>query len=339
MTYKDAGVDIEKAEGALDSLKDKIRSTYTKGVLDSHGSFCGFFSLEGMGVGKGLLVSSTDGVGTKCQVASMVGIFNTIGKDIVNHCVNDILSHGGEPLFFLDYYGSGRLDPSVMEQVVSGVVEACRENGVALIGGETAEMPGTYKDEEFDLVGTIVGIVRTGKPITGEGIRPGDRLVALGSSGLHTNGYSLARKVLFGSFDPNDRFEGSEETIAEALLKVHRSYKRVVLPLLEGFDVRGIAHITGGGLVGNVPRILPEGLKAVVDTSAVPRPPIFDFIVGQGGIEREEAYRVFNMGFGMVLVLPEDQVREASAFVLSKGERMYECGEIREGVKRVELLF
>ena len=339
LTYKDAGVDIDKAARALGEMKEKILSTFIPGVAHEHGSFGGIFDLKAAGMGQGILVASTDGVGTKIRVAQRMRQYQTVGRDLTNHCANDILVQGAKPLFFLDYIAMGILEPLVLQGIVEGLVQGCRSNGMALLGGETAEMPGLYQRGDFDLVGTIVGVVPGGKVITGKEIRPGDRILALPSSGLHTNGYSLAQKVLFGvaRLRPEDSARGLKGTVGDALLAVHRSYIHAVLPLLGKFHVHGMAHITGGGIPDNLPRILPEGCRAKIDTKALPRPPIFDLILETGGISWEEAYRVFNMGFGFLLVLPPEEVKPVSKDLKKRGEEVYTCGEIVEGAKGVDL--
>ncbi len=341
LTYKDAGVDIDKAARALEEMKEKVRSTFIPGVAHEQGSFGGIFDLEQAGLGKGVLVASTDGVGTKVRLAQKMRRYDTVGRDLANHCVNDILVQGARPLFFLDYIAMGNLEAHVLQGLLEGLVQGCRSNGMALLGGETAEMPGLYQKGDFDLVGTIVGIVPGGKVITGREIRPGDRILGLPSSGLHTNGYSLAQKVLFGvgRLRPEDSARGLGRSVGEALLAVHRSYLHAVLPLLDKFSIHGMAHITGGGIPDNLPRILPAGCRARIDTTKAPRPAIFDLIVEMGGIRREEAYRVFNMGFGFLLVLPPEEEKAVLKDLKKRGEEAFPCGEILEGEKGVELSF
>ncbi len=341
LTYRDAGVDIDKAARALGAMKEKILSTFIPGVAHEQGSFGGIFDLEKAGLGKGVLVASTDGVGTKVRVAQRMGRYDTVGRDLANHCVNDILVQGARPLFFLDYIAMGNLEPPVLQGLLEGLVQGCRSNGMALLGGETAEMPGLYQRGDFDLVGTILGIVPAGKVVTGKEIRPGDRILGLPSSGLHTNGYSLAQKVLFGvgRLRPEDSARGLKGTVGDALLAVHRSYLAAVLPLLDKFHVHGMAHITGGGIPDNLPRILPGGCRARIEAGKMPRPPIFDLIVDLGGISREEAYRVFNMGFGFLLVVPPKEVDPLVKDLKERGEEVYLCGEIMEGEKGVDLSF
>jgi len=302
--YKEAGVDIDLAKDLLSGMKEKISMAKRPEVLAPIGGFGGLFELDLSKYEKPVLVSSVDGVGTKLAVAMMMEKFDTVGRDIVNHCVNDIIVQGAEPLYFLDYIGIGKLRSPLYEHVLSGIAEACVETGCALLGGETAEMPGMYGDD-FDLVGAITGVVEKDRIITGESIRPGHAAVALASNGLHTIGYSLARRILFdkAGFDVRDEPpELGGESVGEALLKPHTCYWNIVRETLSaGIAVDGIAHITGGGLIDNIPRILPKDVDAALDTEALPTPPIISLIVELGKVSREEAHRVFNMGFGMVL--------------------------------------
>jgi phosphoribosylformylglycinamidine cyclo-ligase len=302
-SYRDAGVDIDAGNETVRRIKGIARSTFTADVLSEIGSFGGLFALDRDRCREPVLVSSADGVGTKLKVAFMTGRHDTVGADLVNHCVNDILVQGAVPLFFLDYLATGRLSPDVAEQVVAGVARACRENGCALIGGETAEMPGFYADGEYDIAGFIVGIVEKAKLVDGRTIVPGDLLIGLPSAGLHTNGYSLARRVLFevAGFTPDTIVPELGVSVGDALLAPHRSYLSVVRPLLERALVKGMAHVTGGGLSENVPRMLPEGCAAEIDLRAWPIPPIFRMIEQRGGIARGEMFRAFNMGVGLVV--------------------------------------
>ena len=340
MTYREAGVDIDKAGEVLARARSAIRSTFTPGVGHEEGSFGGIFSLDRAGVGRGTLVASTDGVGTKVLLAKRMGIHDTVGQDLVNHCIDDILVLGARPLFFLDYLATGRIEPPLLTGLIAGLVRACRENGLALLGGETAEMPGIYREGDFDLAGTIVGIVPPEGLVTGKEIAPGDRLLALPSTGLHTNGYSLARKILFEKADlgPDHHPQGWKQSVGEALLAVHRSYLEPVGPLLEAFPIKGMAHITGGGLPDNLPRILPAGCRARIETGTVPVPPICEFLVRLGRVSRKESYRVFNMGFGFLLVVAPDQLEPVADHLQERGEEVYPCGEIIAGERGVELL-
>jgi len=304
MEYKAAGVDIDAGNETVIRIRRLARGTFTPGVLSEIGSFGGLFHLDRARFEDPVLVSSADGVGTKLKVAFMTGRHDTVGADLVNHCVNDILVQGAEPLFFLDYLATGRLSPSVAEQVVTGVARACKENGCALIGGETAEMPGFYADGEYDIAGFIVGAVDKAKVIDGRAVVPGDVLIGLPSAGLHTNGYSLARRVFFemAGWTPETFVAELDTTVGDALLAPHRSYLPLVRPLLERGCVKGLAHITGGGLTENVPRTLPEGCGVQIDLDTWSIPPIFRLLQQHGVIDRQEMFRAFNMGVGLVIV-------------------------------------
>jgi phosphoribosylformylglycinamidine cyclo-ligase len=316
MDYRQSGVDIDAGNETVRRIRSLARATFTPGVLSDIGSFGGLFRLDRDRYREPVLVSSADGVGTKLKIAFMTGRHDTVGADLVNHCVNDILVQGAEPLFFLDYLATGRLSPAVAEAVVAGVARACRENGCALIGGETAEMPGFYADGEYDIAGFIVGIVERERIVDGRSIAPGDVLIGLPSAGLHTNGYSLARRILFDVCGLRADSELPElgTTIGDALLAPHRSYLPVIQPLLAAGVVKGMAHITGGGITENLPRVLPEGCAAVVDTGAWVVPPIFRLLQERGHIATDEMFRAFNMGIGMILVCAaerRDQVLHA----------------------------
>ncbi len=335
--YAAAGVDIDTKMNALKRAKRGIEATFTAGVVGRLGSFGGLFRSPGRDT---LLVASADGVGTKLKVAAMTGRHDTVGQDIVNHCVNDILVQGAEPLFFLDYIGASKLDGAVLAAIIRGLCKACRENGCALLGGETAEMPGLYPPGEYDLVGTIVGAVPKTEVITGSGIRVGDVLIGLPSSGLHTNGYSLARKVVFeqAGLKLTDRIPGTRKTVADALLAVHRSYLKPIRALRKKVAVRGLAHITGGGFPDNVPRVLPKGLTAHIDRSAWMPPPLFAFLQEAGGVDRDEMYRVFNMGIGMIVIVRGRDILPAIAALRAAGEKPVPIGNIQRGPERVRLL-
>jgi phosphoribosylformylglycinamidine cyclo-ligase len=323
MDYRQAGVDIDAGNETVRRIKALARSTFTPGVLSEIGSFGGLFRLDRDRLAEPVLVSSADGVGTKLKIAFMTGRHDTIGADLVNHCVNDILVQGASPLFFLDYLATGRLEPDVAEQVIAGVARGCRENGCALIGGETAEMPGFYADGEYDIAGFIVGIVDRRKILDGRSIVPGDVLIGLPSSGLHTNGYSLARRIVFdvAQWKPDTYVPDLEAAIGDALLAPHRSYLTAVRPLLERDWLRGLAHITGGGITENLPRILPDGCAADIDRRAWTMPPIFRILQQHGRIADDEMYRAFNMGIGLIAVCAPRDADRVVAALADAGEK------------------
>lgn len=322
MDYRQSGVDIDAGNETVRRIKSLARGTFTLGVLSDIGSFGGLFALDPQQFREPVLVSSADGVGTKLKVAFMTGRHATIGADLVNHCVNDILVQGAAPLFFLDYLAAGRLSPDVAEQVIAGVARACGENGCALIGGETAEMPGFYADGEYDIAGFIVGAVERSSIIDGRGVVPGDVLIGLRSSGLHTNGYSLARRVLFdvAGLSPSTHQVELGTSVGEALLATHRSYLRPVRPLIAATLVKGMAHITGGGITDNLPRVLPQGCGAVVDRRTWTVPPLFQLIQQLGRVEDAEMLRAFNMGIGLILVCAERDTHAALNGLAAAGE-------------------
>ena len=304
MDYRQSGVDIDAGNEVVRRIRSLAKRTFTPGVLSEIGSFGGLFSLASAGLQDPVLVASADGVGTKLRVAFMTGIHDTIGRDLVNHCVNDILVQGAVPLFFLDYLATGRLDPDVAVQIVEGLAAACRENGCALLGGETAEMPGFYADGEYDVAGFIVGAVERAQLIDGRSIESGDLLIGLPSSGLHTNGYSLARRIAFdvAGLTTGDVVPELGTTIGEALLRPHRSYLPVIRPLLGTGLIKGMAHITGGGMTDNLPRILPDGHGAVIDRSTWRVPPLFEWLQRTGNVPDADMLRTFNMGLGLIVV-------------------------------------
>ena len=308
MDYKSAGVDIDAGNDAVRRIKALARATFTGRVLSDIGSFGGLFDLSAIGCREPVLVSSADGVGTKLKVAFATGRHDIVGADLVNHCVNDILVQGARPLFFLDYLATGRLSPATAEQVIAGVARACRENSCALIGGETAEMPGFYADGEYDLAGFIVGLVDKSSIVDGRHVAAGDALVALPSTGLHTNGYSLARRVLFetAGFTPETVLPALAATVGDVLLAPHRSYLRPIEPLLEAGVVKGMAHITGGGITENLPRALPAGCGAEVRLDTWTPPPIFGVVQQFGAIPHDEMFRTFNMGVGLIVICRAD---------------------------------
>lgn len=323
MDYRAAGVDIDAANQVVGRVRDLARQTFTPGVLSDIGAFGGLFRPEWASHEQPVLVASADGVGTKLKVAFLAERHDTVGVDLVNHCVNDVLVQGARPLFFLDYLASGRLAPDVATAVVAGLARGCMENGCALLGGETAEMPGFYADGEYDLAGFIVGIVDRERVIDGGGIRPGDRLLGLPSSGLHTNGFSLARRIVFETLNlrVDSVVEELGERIGDELLRSHRSYLRPVSRLLAAGPglVKGLAHITGGGLTGNLPRVLPPGTGAQV-VRGWRTPPVFEFLQRAGDVPEDEMYRTFNMGIGMVVVVAPESVAAARALLAEAGE-------------------
>jgi phosphoribosylformylglycinamidine cyclo-ligase len=337
-SYRAAGVDIDAGNETVRRIKSLARSTFTSGVLSDIGSFGGLFALDRARFEEPVLVSSADGVGTKLKVAFTTGRHDSIGADLVNHCVNDVLVQGAEPLFFLDYLATGRLRPEVAEQIVRGVAAACRENGCALVGGETAEMPGFYADGEYDVAGFIVGVVERRKIVDGRGIVPGDVAIALPSSGLHTNGYSLARHVLFeiAGLTPDTYVPEIGTTVGAALLATHRSYLRLVAPLLERGWIKGLAHITGGGITENLPRALPDGCAAAIDRDAWQVPAIFSLIQERGAIPSGEMFRAFNMGVGLVAICAAADADAVLDALARAGEpRAFRVGAIVAGARTV----
>lgn len=339
--YAEAGVDIEKKYEAVERATAAIRRTFTPGVIGDVGLFGGLFDPARVGCADAILVASTDGVGTKVEVARMCNVFDTVGRDLVNHCINDILVQGARPLFFLDYIAVGKMDPTMASDLIQGCAEACRANGLALLGGETAEMPGTYQPGAFDLAGTIVGAVERKKLLDGSRVAPGQVLLALTSSGLHTNGYSLARHILFevAKLDVHDRpKELGGASLAEALLAVHKPYLKPLWGLLETNAIAAMAHITGGGLVDNVPRVLGR-CDAVIDRQSWTPPALFKFLCERGRVSADESYQVFNMGIGMVLFVDEADVQRVRAHLESHGETVLRIGRVEpargaEGVVR-----
>ena len=322
MDYRQSGVDIDAGNETVRRIKSLARATFTPGVLSEIGSFGGLFQLDPRAYQAPVLVSSADGVGTKLKLAFMTGRHDTIGADLVNHCVNDILVQGARPLFFLDYLATGRLSPDVAEQVVVGISKACRDNGCALIGGETAEMPGFYADGEYDVAGFIVGVVERSRIVDGRTIAPGDVLIGLPASGLHTNGYSLARHVFFELCGWTQATVVPElgQSIGDALLAIHRSYLRTLLPLLDAGIVKGMAHITGGGITENLPRVLPPGCAAHVDRRAWRVPPLFELLRSRGRIADDEMFRAFNMGIGLILVCAAADQPRVLGLLAERGE-------------------
>ncbi|HEY6413086.1 MAG TPA: phosphoribosylformylglycinamidine cyclo-ligase [Edaphobacter sp.] len=337
MTYSDAGVDITSAERSKQRIKMLARKTFNKQVLSEIGGFGGLFALDLDKYPNPVLVSSCDGVGTKLKVAFELNIHHTVGQDLVNHCVKDIAVQGASPLFFLDYLATGKLDQSTIETVVQGLSEACRANGCALIGGETAQMPGFYADNEYDLAGTIIGAVSRDKIITGDTIEVGDVLIGLPSNGLHTNGYSLARKLLFevAKYGPEQYVNELKDKTGAALMRTHRSYLSIIKKLTGAEVVSGMAHITGGGITENLPRIIPKGMGAVVDLAGWTVPPLFEHLQHLGNVAQDEMLRTFNMGIGLIVVVPAEKVKKAKAVLNRANERHHIIGRIVRGERKV----
>ncbi|MFW5855653.1 MAG: phosphoribosylformylglycinamidine cyclo-ligase [Bacillota bacterium] len=337
LSYKEAGVDIETGREVVNKIKDDVESTFTPEVLNGLGGFGGLFAPDLSGFEEPVLVAGTDGVGTKLKVAFRMGKHDTIGIDLVAMCVNDILSQGARPLFFLDYLASGKLDPEQLSQVVKGIACGCRQANCALIGGETAEMPDFYQPQEYDLAGFAVGMVDRSQVITGQSIKPGDKIIGLASNGLHSNGYSLVRKIFFAGegFGVNDKIEGLDNTLGEELLKPTRIYVKPILQLLKEFKIKGIAHITGGGLPENIARILPVGIQAVIEKENWPVPAIFKIISRKGKVVQKEMFRTFNMGIGMILVVQENEVATIIKRAEELEEKAYLIGEITNDKEEV----
>jgi phosphoribosylformylglycinamidine cyclo-ligase len=337
VTYAAAGVDISRADKAKQRIKYLAQKTFTRNVLSDIGGFGGLFSLDTRKYKEPVLVSSADGVGTKLKVAFMMGMHQTVGADLVNHCVNDIAVQGAAPLFFMDYLASGRLDPEITEQVVAGLADACKANGCALIGGETAEMPGFYQDGEYDLAGFIVGAVEREKLITGAKVQVGDVLVGLPSNGLHTNGYSLARKLFFevAGYKPEKYVSELKNKAGAELMRTHKSYWALVRRLVEVDAVSAMAHITGGGITQNLPRVLPKGCSASIEMGSWPVQPVFSHLQELGSVPQEEMLRTFNMGIGMILVVPPAKFKKVQTILERAGEKGHTIGRVTKGDRRV----
>ncbi len=333
MRYADAGVNIPLADRAKQSIRRLAGRTLTRGVLGQIGAFGALYQLDRKRWRDPVLVSSADGVGTKLKVAFAMGVHSTVGADLVNHCVNDILTQGAEPLFFLDYVAMGRMDPGVAEQLVEGMSRACRQAGCALIGGETAEMPGFYAPGEYDLAGFIVGAVEHSRILGPAGVRPGDLLLGLPSTGLHTNGYSLAHKLVFevARLSPESYVAEVGNKIGAELLKPHRCYWPMLKKVVARAWVSAMAHITGGGIPGNLPRVLPSGTRAVVELGSWPVIPIFRYLARLGSIEPDELLRTFNLGLGMILVVPAKKLRRVEAELKRRREKFYHVGRVDRG--------
>jgi len=328
-TYREAGVDIDAGEETVRRIKPLVRKTFIPGVLSDIGAFGAFFELDLEKYRRPVLVSSVDGVGTKLKVAFKAKRHDTVGQDLVNHCTNDIAVCGAVPLYFLDYFSTGKLDPSVAEDVIRGFAVACKENGCALIGGETAEMPDLYQAGEYDLAGTIVGVVEKDEIITGAAIKAGDVLLGLPSNGLHTNGYSLARKVLFQHFEVDNRPDELDgRSVGEVLLDVHRSYLGAIRSLVEAGLGRGFVHVTGGGIPGNTVRVIPEGLSFEVDYSLWRRPSVFELIQRLGGVPEADMRRTFNLGIGLICIVPGGKEDAARAILKRRGDTSSVIGKV-----------
>ena len=339
ITYSDAGVSIDAANAAVERIKRLARGTFNARTLSEIGSFGGMFDGAFPGLRAPVLVASADGVGTKLKLAFMTGVHDTVGRDLVNHCTNDILVQGARPLFFLDYVATGVLAPDVIVSIVDGVARGCRENNCVLLGGETAEMPGFYPEGEYDVAGFIVGVVDREKVIDGARVRPGDAVLGLPSAGLHTNGYSLARKLFFevGGHAPETRLDALGATVGEALLAEHRSYLRPLDGLLDTGAVKALAHITGGGLLENIPRVLPEGTAVELGRGSWPVPPVFEVMRELGNVGDSEMHRTFNMGVGMAVVCAEADAAAVKAHLQAAGEPCYEIGRVVAGDRTVEI--
>ena len=337
ITYADAGVDLNRANRTKQRIKYLAHKTFTRGVLSEIGGFGGLFAVDKAKYHDPVLVSSVDGVGTKLKIAFEMGLHSTVGADLVNHCVNDIAVQGAAPLFFMDYLAAGKLDPVVAEQVVEGIADACKHNGCALIGGETAEMPGFYPPGEYDLAGFIVGVVEREKIITGKTVEIGDIVLGLPSNGLHTNGYSLARKLLFevGHYSAETYVNEIKNKVGNELMRTHKSYWPVVKKLIDGECVSALAHITGGGLTENLPRVLPRGTAAIIELGSWPVLPIFEHLQTLGNVPQEEMLRTFNMGLGMLLVVPSKKFKKAQTVLERVGEKAYTVGRIVKGERKV----
>jgi len=332
-TYRDAGVDIDAGDEFVDRIKPLVRSTFRPEVLTDLGGFGGLFRLQTKKYEDPVLVSGTDGVGTKLKIAFMMDKHDTVGIDLVAMCVNDIAVSGAEPLFFLDYFATGKLAVPKAQQVVSGIAEGCRQAGCALIGGETAEMPSMYADGEYDLAGFAVGVVDRSKMIDGKAIQRGDAIIGLASSGLHSNGYSLVRRVLFeeGKLTPDDRLPDLDRSLGDVLLTPTRIYAKQILTMIREFPIKGIAHITGGGITENLPRVFPSGVRARINRKSWAVPPIFSVLSRLGQVESQEMYRVFNMGIGLILIVPAHTADAVVSRATSLGDSAYRIGEMVAG--------
>ncbi|MBI5020737.1 MAG: phosphoribosylformylglycinamidine cyclo-ligase [Ignavibacteriales bacterium] len=336
--YEQAGVNIDAGDDFVKRIKDNVATTFSDAVLSGIGAFGGFYDAKFGKIQEPVLVSSVDGVGTKLKVAFLLDKHDTIGQDLVNHCVNDIAVCGAQPLFFLDYFATGKLKPAVAESVVAGMVKACRENGCALIGGETAEMPGFYRDDEYDIAGTIVGVADRKKIFDAKKVKAGDVLIGLPSNGLHTNGYSLAREVLFERYEVDDYIDELGSTIGEALLKVHRSYLKAIGLISPLAEVHSFAHITGGGIVGNTKRVIPNGCSLKIDWNRWERPAIFRVIQKTGNVPEDEMRKVFNLGVGIVIITSKRGVDKIMETLHEAGEVPFILGEVVQDQEKINHL-
>ncbi len=337
ITYADAGVDIDRANRTKKRIKYLAHKTFTRGVLSEIGGFGGLFSVDKTKFPDPVLVSSVDGVGTKLKLAFEMGVHHTVGADLVNHCVNDIAVQGATPMFFMDYLATGKLEPEIAEKIIEGLADACKHNGCALIGGETAEMPGFYPDGEYDLAGFIVGVVERERIITGKAVEIGDVVLGLASNGLHTNGYSLARKLLFevAHYTPETYVNELKGKVGNELMRTHKSYWPAIKRLVDGECVSAMAHITGGGITENLPRVLPRGVAAVIEMGSWPIPPIFEHMQTLGNVPQDEMLRTFNMGLGMLLVVPSKKFKKAQTVLERAGEKAFTVGRIVKGERKV----
>jgi len=337
ITYADAGVDIDRANRTKKRIKYLAHKTFTRGVLSEIGGFGGLFAVDKEKWKDPVLVSSVDGVGTKLKVAFEMKVHHTVGADLVNHCVNDIAVQGATPLFFMDYLATGTLDLAIAEKIVEGLAEACKHNGCALIGGETAEMPGFYPEGEYDLAGFIVGVVERDRVVTGKGVEVGDVILGLPSNGLHTNGYSLARKLFFevARYTPETYVNELKAKVGNELMHTHKSYWPVIKKLLAADCVSAMAHVTGGGITENLPRVLPKGVAALIELGSWPVLPVFDHLQKLGNVPLDEMFRTFNMGLGMLLVVPAKKFKKAQSVLDRAGEKAYTVGRIVKGERKV----
>jgi len=339
LNYAATGVDIAEGDRAVEKIKKLAKGTFNESVLSEIGSFGGFFKPDMRGLAEPVFISSADGVGTKLKIAFMMNKHNTVGEDLVNHCVNDILVHGAKPLFFMDYIGTGKVKNETIAEIIKGFARGCKNHGMALLGGETAEMPGIYSEGEYDLAGFILGMMDKDKIINGADIGAGDTVIGLASNGLHTNGYSLARKICFerAGLKPGDNIDELGMSIGDALLMTHKSYYAVVREILDKHEIAGMAHITGGGIAGNLNRILPSDINAVIERGKWDIPPIFDYLAERGPVEIDDMYEAFNMGIGYVLVVDSSNVGNVVDDIKKAGESAYIIGITEKGTGKVIL--